>query len=191
MESLFIKHLTSYENLSAEEIRQVLSFVNITSLQKNQVLLREGDVCQWVSFVESGLFMYYKLGESGDEISCDFAMENDWVSQYQSFITQQPSPIGIRALEDSIVYQISAKALQSLYAELPVFERISRQIVEKFFMMNLMRIDSFQNLKADERYKRLLQSHPILVQRVPQYYIAGFLGIAPQSLSRIRKNIKP
>jgi CRP-like cAMP-binding protein len=187
----YIEHLISFAPLTKSEIGIVMDKTETLSLEKDEALLKEGEICQYVSYVASGLLMYYRISETGEEKAHDFASEDDWASQYQSMIAQTPSPLGIRAIEKTTVYRISAANLKKLYTEVPVFERIARQIVEKIFIANIRRTDEFQNLKADERYESLLRTHPQLVQRVPQYYIASFLGIAPQSLSRIRKNIKP
>jgi CRP-like cAMP-binding protein len=190
MEDLFIRHLTAYEHLTDSEVEAILDKTDVVTLEKDDAILKEGDTCKAVALVLSGIMMYYKITETGEEKVYDFAIENDWVSQYQSMITQTPSPLSIRAIEKTTLYSISAENLQWLYRNVPVFGNIARQIVEKAFIYNLKRTDDLQNLKAEDRYENLLKANPELLQRVPQYYIAGFLGIAPQSLSRIRKNIK-
>lgn len=189
MDSLFIEHLEAYEKLTESEKTFVLGKFEKVVLEKESHILKEGETCRSVALVLSGIMMYYKITEQGEEKIYDFAIENDWVSQYQSMITQTPSPLSIKAIEKTTLYIISAENLQTLYDQIPIFERIARKIIEKAFIYNINRADDLQNLKAEDRYKNLMKVYPELLQRVPQYYIAGFLGIAPQSLSRIRKNI--
>jgi len=145
-------------------------------------------VCKSLGFVASGLLVYYRLAENGQEIVADFAQENDWVSQYQSFISRTPSTLFIKAAEPCVIHTITLGKLNGLYAAIPGFEKLAKQLIENAFMQMVNRQLEFQHLKAEERYQRMLALYPSITQRVPQYYIASFLGVAPPSLSRIRKN---
>jgi len=158
------------------------------NLGKNEFYLREGEVCKHLGFVSTGLLMYYKMDDHGTEIVTDFAQENSWVSHYQSFINREPSAIFIKALEPCTVYTISLDKLSALYTTIPGFEQFARQIIEATFMEMINRQLAFQSLNAEGRYAKFIDLYPDLLQRVPQYYIASFLNIAPPSLSRIRKN---
>lgn len=173
------------------EVEAILSYFETHQINKGDIFLKEEKVCRKVALVESGLMMYARLDELGQEIVCDFAQEGDWVTQYQSFVTQSPSPLSIQALEKTILSTISYDNLQKLYQEVPSFERYTRSIIEKEFFSAILRNNQLQVLSAEQRYEQILTQKPSLLQRVPQYHIASYLGIAPQSLSRIRKNFKP
>lgn len=181
-------YLSHFSTLSPQDIGRVMQRFVPMEIPRDEHIVKEGQVCKFLSFIESGIFMYYKVGDDGQQIVTGFAEEKEFVSQYQSFISKTPSPIFIKSIELSHIQAISFEQLGMLYQEIPGFETLSRQLVEKAFMEMIRRNLDFQNLKAEERYDKLLKTYPSIVQRVPQYYVASFLGIAPQSLSRIRKN---
>ncbi len=174
--------------LSNEEIAAIAQHFTSVNIQKDEYILREGQVCKFVAFVETGLLMYYKVSGEGEEMVCDFAKEGDWASQYESFTSRIPSPLFIKAIEPCLIHTISLDQLNALYTQFPAFGALAKQIVEKAFMDMIKRSLDLQHLKAEERYRKFVADYADIVQRVPQYYIASFLGIAPQSLSRIRKN---
>ncbi|MBI3882713.1 MAG: Crp/Fnr family transcriptional regulator [Sphingobacteriales bacterium] len=111
------------------------------------------------------------------------------VSFLYSFITQTPSEFAIEAIEDTEVLLISAFDLDNIYLKVPVMERFFRKLFEKGYTYTLKRLNSRQSEPADVRYKKLIDTQPDLLQRIPLIYIASYLGITPESLSRIRKNI--
>lgn len=156
-------------------------------LKKDEIFIESGKKCRHVAFIEKGLVVYYSL-EEGKEIICDFAKEGDWITQYESFINQSPSPLSVKALEYTELQLISRENLRKLYAEVPAFEVYTRSLIEQYFISSLKRSNELQALKAEDRYSKFARENPQLIQRVTQYYIASYLGIAPQSLSRIRKN---
>ena len=170
------------------KLDSITDYFESKTLKKGDHILEAGRICRQIAFIEKGLVVYYNLNE-GKEIICDFAKEEDWITQYESFINQSPSPLSIRAIEPSVLQVISFEKLRQLYAEIPAFELLTRKIIEGYFISSMKRNNNLQALKAEERYSRFAKENPDLIQRVPQYYIASYLGIAPQSLSRIRKNI--
>ncbi len=187
MSSYLINQLSAYGNFEEEELAFIeKSFTKVT-LQKEDYFLREGQLSNAIGLIESGLVLYSRTSEEGVETICDFAKEGEWITQYQSFASRSKSPLSIRAIESCSLYVITYDNLNALFARLPGFERIARQLIEKFFIQMIQRADTLQNLKAEERYERLAKENPDILQRVPQYFIASYLGIAPQSLSRIRK----
>lgn len=139
-----------------------------------------------MAFIEKGIVLYYKIADIG-QVICDFAKEGEWITQYESFVNQDLSPISIKTIEPTEILVISFDKLQQLYEEVPTVMLLARKIIEKAFFSSLSRNDELQNLRANERYIKFAQDNPELVQRIPQYYIASYLGVAPQSLSRIRK----
>jgi CRP/FNR family transcriptional regulator, anaerobic regulatory protein len=181
------KHLKDYKKLSAEDIEIILNNFDTVVLPKQDYFLREGQICKSVGFIESGLVMYYRLTNEGQELVCDFGIENDWVTQYESLTSKTASKLYIKAIEPATLKIISFEKINALYEKVPFFEKIARQLIEKVFFEMIKRAQDFQSLKAEERYEKLLKENPQIINRVPQYYIASYLGIAPQSLSRIRK----
>jgi CRP/FNR family transcriptional regulator, anaerobic regulatory protein len=179
--------LKKFKNLTLEEIKIILDNFSTILLDKQDYFLKEGQICKSVGFIESGLVMYYKLTNEGQELVCDFGSENDWVTQYESLTKKTASTLYIKAIEPTTLNIISFEKINALYKKVPFFENITRQLVEKVFFEILKRAEDFQSLKAEERYEKLLKENPQILNRLPQYYIASYLGIAPQSLSRIRK----
>ncbi|RYG40171.1 MAG: Crp/Fnr family transcriptional regulator [Chitinophagaceae bacterium] len=187
MQNQLLQYLSSVQAFSSEELEVIGSYFSLKKLLKEEYLLREGQVCNQIAFIEKGLLLYTRITDSGEEKACDFAKEQDWVTQYNSFITRTPSALSIKALEETEIYTVSFEKLNALYDRFPPFERIARQLIERFFIQAVQRTDDLQNLGASARYEKLLNENPAILQRVPQYFIASYLGITPQSLSRIRK----
>lgn len=186
--SKLIAYISSLEVLTENEAAQISVSFTASSLKAGDCFLREGQACKQVAFVEKGLLMYSKITEKGQEVVCDFAKEGDWVTQYQSFIAQSKSPLSIKAIEPCLLQVISFNGLMELYANVPTFERVARRLIDQVFINMVKRSGDLQMLKAEERYAKFRTEQPDILQRAPQYLVASFLGVAPQSLSRIRKN---
>lgn len=152
------------------------------------MLTRQTEVCRHVSFVNKGLLRMFYLAD-GREICMGFVGENEYIAQYDSFITRQPSDGNIDALEDCELINLSYQDMQDMYKAYPVFETFGRKIAEMLFIMVSSQTASLLTLSPEQRYQSLLQNQPSIVQRVPQYMIASFIGISPEHLSRIRKKM--
>ena len=160
----------------------------IQQLKKGAFYTRQGDVCRQVSFINKGLLrMFYRV--NGREICTGFIGENEYISEYESFLTRQPSAGYIAALEDSELINLSYDTLQELYKTYPVFETIGRKIAEMLFIMISSQTTRLLTLTPEERYQSVIQHEPFIIQRVPQYMIASYIGITPEHLSRIRKKM--
>lgn len=157
-------------------------------LKKKAFLLREGDICRHVAYIENGCLRYF-YNVNGEEHTGQFFFENGWYTDYDSFLRHVPSTQNIQALEPSRVWLMPRAALYQLYEERPVFERFGRLMAEHAFQGLRTRNDALLNLTPEERYLRLLRERPKVVARVPQHYIASHLGLKPESLSRIRKRL--
>lgn len=187
MKDRIIQLIPSLDQLKGDLRKRVIDSFREEKVEKGESVLEVGQVCNFVAFVEEGLFIFSKISEDGEEKVCDFAMENQWISQYQSMINKTASPIHIKALEEGVIHKIYFDDMQQMSKEMPEIELAFRKIIDPLLIAMVERSNDFQNLKAPERYQKFVQSNFELSQRVPQYYIASFLGIAPQSLSRIRK----
>ncbi len=157
-------------------------------LGKNDFFLKDGSVCRSIAFVCSGVLIYYKTMENGNEVTTDFALEGDWVTNNFSRLSDSPSRLNIKALEETELWVIKQKDLNSLYDKIPMLERFSRMLMEQSYVKLVQLSVDLQTLSATERYVKLLRNYPEIFQKVPQYHIANYLGIAPKSLSRIRNS---
>ena len=180
-----IQHLI---NLSQAEKETVRALFKEQAYRKGEFFLAEGQICKQVGFVAKGLMRYY-VNHDGEEKTYAFSQENQYVCNYESFLPQNPSSKIIQALEDSHVLVISHSDLQVFYAKVGEGERFGRIAIEAVFLQLLKDINSFYTETPEVRYERFLTSHPDLQQRISQYHIASFVGVKPQSLSRIRKRI--
>lgn len=160
--------------------------LTVQQLAKGEALVRQGEICRQVSFINSGLLRMYYLVD-GREICTGFMCENNYISQYDSFLLQQPSPAFIDALEDTEVVNMSYTDMQALYRERPVFQIFGRKIAELLFIMLTSQNTRLLTLTPEERYQSVVDRQPFVIQRVPQYMIASFIGITPEHLSRLRR----
>lgn len=157
-------------------------------LKKGELLTRNGEVCRQVSFINKGLLRMFYLVD-GKEICTGFAKENDYLAQYDSFLTKQPSTGNIDALEDCQLINLSYDNMQALYNEEPVFQIFGRKIAEMLFISISSQTNSLLTLTPEERYRNVLRDEPFIIQRAPQYMIASYIGITPEHLSRLRKKM--
>jgi len=176
-------------SLTHEELTTFCNAFEYKAIRKNDFFLKEGMVCNYLGFLISGTMIYIKPGENGEEITTDFAFEGDWVNSVISRLTNSPSVLNIKAIEDSELMVIQQKDLDRLYLQIPKIERLGRIFTEQAFVKFVQQTIEFQTLTAKERYERLLKNYPSIFQKVQLYHIANYLGIAPKSLSRIRKEI--
>jgi CRP/FNR family transcriptional regulator, anaerobic regulatory protein len=180
-----IRHLGHF---SEEEMDVLISKLEVLRLKKGDHFLKEGQVSNHIAFVNKGLAMHYQIYE-GEEIPCDFTTEGNWLAYLKSFTSREPSEMNIKVLEDTDLFSFSGQKLQELFEEQPKFQAVKSYNIEKSFVELAKRSSDLTVLDAKKRYQQLVQTRPDLINRVPQYYLAAFLGIKPQSLSRIRKEM--
>ena len=183
-----LSNISSYIHLSEEEKIELESLFLFKSIKKNEFFLREGEVANSVGFINSGLFRYY-LNEDGEIKTFAFSKENEYISNHESFLTKTPSTKSIQALEDSEILIISREGLKKFYEEFNEGEKFGRKIMEGLFIYYLQELTSFYSHSPEQRYLKILEQQPELIQRISQYHIASYLGIKPQSLSRIRSRL--
>ena len=175
--------------LNDKEWLQVCKSLEKLSLKKNSNFLSEGQVCNSIAFIHSGLLIYFKSLDNGNEITTDFAFEGEWVTDNYSRLNQTPSLMNIKAIEASELYIINNEKLTELYIEIPKLERLGRILIETAFVKIAQLSIDLQSLSAKERYIKMLDRYPAVFQNIPLHHIANYLGIAPKSLSRIRNEI--
>jgi CRP-like cAMP-binding protein len=174
--------------LRPAEVEVVTDLFKERTYKKGDFFLEEGRTCKHVGFVTRGLMRYY-INHDGEEKTYAFSQENEYVCNYESFLPQKPSSKIIQALEDSVVFVISYQDLQLFYSRVREGERFGRIAIETVFVKLLQDVSSFYTETPELRYERFIKNHADLQQRISQYHIASFVGVKPQSLSRIRKRI--
>lgn len=176
-------------NMTEEEKAMCKTFFQSKKLRRKQYLLQEGDPCKYISFVEKGILRSYTIDEKGIEHIMQFAFEGWWISDQYSFLTGEPSLYTIDALEDCELLLLSKEAEEEMMEKIPKMERFFRILLQNNLIAMQRRIISSLSRTAEEKYQELLVSCPTIPQRVPQHMMASYLGITPETLSRIRKHI--
>jgi len=181
-----IEKLRNYIEFNEEEEQFIGSVFKLKHFAKGEHFLPAGDVCREAAFIESGVFRFY-INTDERDATYYFAAENEFICDYPSFLPQRPSNIIIQALEPAEIRVIGFDDLQRLYRKVRLGERFGRLIAEEIFVDSIEQLASFYQDKPAIRYQNFVRRFPRLVQRLPQYYIASYVGIQPQSLSRIRR----
>lgn len=180
--------IQSFIDLNPKEIDCIKLLFKEKSIKKGDFFLEDGQVCKYAGFIVKGLIRYY-INYNGEDKTYAFAQENNFVCNNESFIPQTPSTKIIQALEDCEILQISYDDLQIFYKSIRQGERFGRLVIEQVFIQTLQDLSSFYTDTPEYRYEKFVKKHPDLQQRISQYHIASYVGVKPQSLSRIRKRI--
>lgn len=158
------------------------------TLKKKATLIKIGEIENYLSFISEGIVRFYiPLEES--ELTFGFLFENEFVTAYDSFITQTPSPYQIETLTNTILWRISFNDLQEVYSKTESGNVIGRRMAENMFLIKSKREIALLSKTAEERYLDLFLERPKLLKQIPLKYIASYIGVTPQALSRIRKRI--
>lgn len=182
------KFVSQFVTFTEEEWRAHQSALSRRWLKKGEFLLSEGQVCNHVSFVNKGLFRNYNIVRA-EERTQFFVLENEYATDYCSFVTRQPSRDIIEAMEDAEILQLEYNVMQSLYEKFGVWQKYGRLIAEYVFVFTAFRSQNLLLKTPEELYLQLMQEKPQIFERVPLKYIASFLGVTPEALSRIRKRV--
>jgi CRP/FNR family transcriptional regulator, anaerobic regulatory protein len=183
-----IQSIKSLVPLNEKEEAAFIKILEVRSFKKKDFLLQEGKVCNKVSFINSGCMrLFYNV--DGIENTIQFFFNDSWYTDYASFLTGQPTIENMQALQGCEVVQFKKEDLYKLFDQFPIFDRVGRVMAENAFL-SLSKINQMKtNEEPEDRYLNLLKQRPELVQQIPQHYIASYLGIKPETLSRIRKRI--
>jgi CRP-like cAMP-binding protein len=188
MPELLFQKFAEKINLADDEKELSRNFFIPKKLRKKQYLLQAGDVCKYIAFVEKGLLKLYSIDDKGHEHITQFAFEGWWISDLFSFLTGQPSEYHIDAMEDSELLLLSKQAEEEMLEKIPKLERYFRILLQNNLVATQKRLASTLSQTAEERYDEMLQACPSsLPHRIPQHMLASFLGVTPETLSRIRK----
>lgn len=189
MFDVLFSHIEEKVALTAGEKQAIAAFFTFKKIRKKQFILEEGAVCTNLTFISKGLLKSYRLDEKGGEHITVFGWEGWWISDFNSFVKQQPSKLFIDAVEDSELLTITREKYEQLTLDVPVMDRYFRILYENSLVTKDERLISLNHYTAEEKYQRLFTYYPEIMQRVPQLLVASYLGLAPATLSRIRKKL--
>jgi len=191
MFSLLRTHIEKRIQLTDEEFNICSRFFIPKTIKKHRFLLNEGDVCKYLGFVNSGCLREYTIDNKGIEHIIQFAIEDWWVSDLNSFLSGLPATHNIDALQDSELLLLEKSAREELLNASPKMDRFFRILLESNYIATRQRVADSLSESAEDRYLKFIKTYPKLFEQIPQNQIASYLGITPQSLSRIRKELTP
>jgi CRP-like cAMP-binding protein len=182
------KFIEKYTTIPLEEWNEISLCFQKRIVDKDEIILEEGKICKHLYFVESGLFRFF-IHKEGNDITKFFTEAPYFFTSQASFNAQKPAQENIQAIEKSVVFQISFKQSNDLF-RLKSWSEFGRKITQEVQFFTEEILEELQTETAELRYQKMLNNRSELTQRIPLKYLASYLGIAPQSLSRIRKKIQ-
>jgi CRP-like cAMP-binding protein len=185
-DSLLFQNLNQYTSIGTQEFESIKEVLSFRKIKKRKTLLHHGEVSRHLFFVQKGALRSFTVGQDGNEHIMQFAFEGHWVADLSSFITQTAGEIVIEAIEDSEVLLLPHHDLEILLDKIPTLEKFFRQLYQRAYVALQKRLNMRESTPAKERYKELIAKHPNIARRVPLLYIASYLGITAESLSRVR-----
>ena len=189
MIDVLLSHIQEKVTLTDLDKEAVKTFFVSKRLRKRQYLLQEGDVCKHLTFVAKGLLRTYNVDDKGTEHMSIFGWEGWWLSDFNSFLSGVPAVFNIDAIEDSELLMVSLADYNALTLTVPIMDRYFRILYQNSLVTKERRLMSAITHTAEEKYLELANSNPHIIERIPQNLIASYLGIAPETLSRIKKNL--
>ncbi|AZQ43497.1 Crp/Fnr family transcriptional regulator [Nonlabens ponticola] len=184
-----LNNIKRYVDLDERDEREFTGLLRTTRVKKRQFIVQPNFVCHHQTYVKKGALRSYFISDAGMEHTIQFAVEDWFISDFNSYVNQEPASLFVEALEDCIVHQISYEDTEQLCASNHKFERFFRLVAQKSFAYSQRRVLSNLNNTAQERYLEFLKLYPNIVQRVPQYMLASYLGMTAEFLSKIRKRV--
>jgi len=186
---LFFQKLQDKISLTEEEKKIFTRLIVPKKLRKKQYLQQEGDPAKYTAFVSKGALRSYTIDDRGNEHIIQFAVEGWYIGDLYSFITGEPATYTIDAIEDSELLLISKQAQEEIMRLVPLYEKFLYLQMQGAYVALQRRLTAMISMSTEEKYTRLIQTYPDIVQRVPQHMIASYLGLTPETLSRTRKQI--
>ncbi|RZK58872.1 MAG: Crp/Fnr family transcriptional regulator [Pedobacter sp.] len=186
---LILQNISRHIQLDTTETDFFISLLQSKKLKRKEFLLKPGDICKTENFIVKGCLRTYTIDDNGFEHIVMFGIEDWWVGDLFSFLTQSPASYFIDALEGSEILQISKPNLDKLYERVPKFERFFRLILQNAFIAQQQRINQNLSFTAEHRYLDFITKHPNLEQRLSQKQVSAYLGITPVFLSMLRKKL--
>jgi CRP-like cAMP-binding protein len=188
---MLTQHLRNFAELKDKDISDSQPFWKARKINKGDFFNMQSMVCNDLGLIVKGIFrIYFRDPDTKEDKNIFFFSENQFVVSFRSFVSRNPCWYFIEAMEDSEIFFISYKDLNSLYETHPNWGKFGRLLAELFFNIAQTRTEEFLFFSHEQRYTRLLEEHPDIVERIPAYHISSYLGITNPSLSRIRKRIE-
>jgi CRP/FNR family transcriptional regulator, cyclic AMP receptor protein len=183
------QHISRCAPINPSELEIFHSRLKPKSFKKKTLLLQQGEVCKFEAYIVKGCVKKYYIDPNGDEVILQFAVEDWWISDIGSFSEQKPSNLFIETLEDTELLMIDFESKQQLFHDIPLLERVFRIMMQRAYSVLESRFYATVAHSAETRYLEFIKKYPSIPQRVPQQQIASYLGITPESLSRIKAQL--
>ena len=187
--TLILHNISKHITLTEKETTYFTSLLESKKLKAKKAILQEGDICKHIWFVTKGCLRAFTVDKNGYEHVLQFAPSDWWMADLYSFISQQPGLLTIEALEETDLVQLSKVDQDSLYQEVPKFERFFRVIAEKALVASQVRVLNNMSITAEERYVLFCKQYPNLINSLPQKQIASYIGVTPEFLSKMRTQL--
>ncbi len=191
MTNKIIAYINKFVSLTEEENDIFISSFKETNVKKRQFIVQPDFTAKYRNYVLEGTFRAYVIAEEGQDHTIAFAIEDWWITDYNSYIFQKPATMFVVALEDSIILQIEYEKEQELKRSNHKFETFFRIMAERSFAFQQRRMISQLTQTAEERYENFMSKYPQVAQKVPQYALASYLGMTTEFLSKIRNKRTP
>jgi CRP-like cAMP-binding protein len=186
---VILANVSNEISLTDIEQKIFLGMLEPKIVKRKQLILQEGEICHHSTFVVSGALKGYTVDKLGGEHILNFALNDWWIADMYSLISEKPGILNIEAIVDTEIIQLSRGNQQKLYEQVPKFERFFRIRIENALVANQQRTVDNLSLSAEERYLIFIKKYPSILECVPQHNIASYLGITPEFLSKIRKRL--
>ena len=183
------ENINQIVSLTEDESATIEKAYGLMEIPRGEFWVRQGAKCEQIGFVESGRLRIFYVDDAGNEVTCYFVTAGNFASSFTSFLTNTPTHENISALENTVLRVISKTELEALSEQVPKMHVFRRVIAENLFITMEKRIAMLQSQSAHERYEKMLKENPDIILNVPLQYTASFLGITPQHLSRLRKEL--
>lgn len=186
---ILFSHIQRKVSLSEQDKDIIKTFFVARKLVKKEYLLQEGELCRYMAFVNTGLLRVYHIDEKGNEHMNLFGWEGWWLSDFNSFLTGETAISYIDALEDSELLLLSRSDYEALTVKVPIMDRFFRILYQNSILTKERRLRNAITFSAKDRYLEFIESNPQVCERIPQHLIASYLGIVPETLSRLKRKI--
>jgi CRP-like cAMP-binding protein len=181
-----LAHISKFVELTEEDKETILSIMQYQQVKKKDYLLRQDAVCNANYFILKGCFRRYYIDEKGNEQTIQFAIDNWWITDYDSLERRAPSEYFIQAVENAEIAILDKRVQEDLFRQVPAMERYFRLVLQRAYAASVQRIRYIYDFSGEERYNHFSNLFPEFLQRIPQYMLASYLGFTPEFLSKIR-----
>lgn len=189
MHDLLLTSIEKHVALSEADKNYIRSAFTSRKFKKGQFLVHEGSVCRNQMFIIKGSVITYLIDLEGHEHIVQLGIEGWWIGDFQSYVFQQPAMCNVQAIEDTEILEASYEKIQKLYEEVPQYDRFHRILIQFAYVAFQQRMLQNLSMRAEDRYLAFKGKYPKVELRLPQKYIASYLGITPEFLSKIKKKI--